>query len=233
LKPIATPGVGVGATTGAVNSPRRVAAAGLPVFLLVLWAAASCVGRTTLESRQQKVGGTSAANARQAKATAGSFMSYITEDTVSPDKLQFSELSAYSPHRNRYVGDWNVVYGAATDHQYLIRLNAATRQIYAINRTREASAVAHQPTEESMTEEAARALALRYLGRLGNDVDSLRLSRARRTNGRPGYTEPNNSQSYVFFYRRETSGGKERFLLVAIDRSTGGLNYYWNPSAAI
>lgn len=235
LKPVAPADGAISAGSSVENNPKRLAVAALPALLLVLWAVGACVGRTVLNNTQQKVGGSAAANARVAKATVGSFLSYITDHRVSPDTLQFSELSAFSPYRNRYVGDWNVVYGTAADQQYLIRLNAATHKIYAINRT-SGTLAASRPAEGVVTQEAAQMIALRYLGRLGNDIDALRLeptNRLSRSYDTPAYSDKESSDSYVFFYRRHTASGQERLLLVAIDRATGGLNYYWNPSAAI
>ncbi|MBC8135352.1 MAG: hypothetical protein H8F28_05615 [Fibrella sp.] len=217
---------------------KRLVVAGLPVALLVAWSVVSLAGRTLHNSLNKSDKQARAASERQAKTVAGSLIGYMTNDSVAPEEMQFSEQATFSMHRNMPVNDWNVVYNTKSGRQYLIRLNSATRQVYAVNliHAEPTPLAIARPVRNKMSESEAQRYALHYLKCLGGDIDSI--SMESRTIHSPA-DEPGESQhigggdAYLFSYRRQISGGGERLVMIAINQETGGIDYYWNPSGAM
>lgn len=238
LKDAQTPSAVTSTVTHDGSPIRRLALAGLPVALIALWCVTAFAGRALDSAFHKKDYRVIAANAQQAKAAAGSLLTVLTDNSVSMDELQFSKQTAFSVNRNRTMDDWSVVYGSESGRQYLIRLNSITHQIYGVNRIKpetEPLAIA-RPAGRQMTAQEAQLLALRYLEQLGTNIDSLTLipdSMSSDTGDSFSSGRPGDRGYYTFSYRRRISESGDRLLKVTIDRVTGELEYYWNPSAAI
>ncbi|MBC7805452.1 MAG: hypothetical protein H7145_04805 [Akkermansiaceae bacterium] len=238
LKSADTQNVSTSAFTHSNGLAKRLVVAGLPVALLAACCLASFTGRTLHNLLHKADAHRVAANASQAKTVAGNLISFLNDDSVSPERLEFSEEPVFSEQHNRFVGDWSVVYRTNQEHQFLIRLSSTTQKVYGINRTRSDSlplAIARPERREIITEEKAQMLALRYLKHLGIDTESISLQPE--STVRTEYEDFQNSEyrgegCYTFAYRRRTFGSKGHTLKVSIDRVTGELHYFWNPSEA-
>ncbi|MBC8141734.1 MAG: hypothetical protein H7Y38_09880 [Armatimonadetes bacterium] len=216
------------------NSARRFVLAGLPLFLLAAWCFASVGARTAQHLLHPAESKTYAKSEAQARTIAASVLSGIAGESVAANRLEFSSQSAFSVRRNAAIQEWNVVADSGANRSYLLRINSRTKVVYGINRVSSVPLAVARPAQESpITPIEARQLAERYLasvlgtyprhalqwdntGATQTDTDSL--------NGDRG--------CFMFTYRYATGSGK-RIVKIGIDRSSGNLSYYWNPSGVI
>jgi hypothetical protein len=163
-----------------------------------------------------------------------------TELTGSPaTATDVSRQCAYSWRRHSMVREWNVMCDSS-EGQYLVRINADSRRIYAINRMdnpatgKGASADSAEPLTEPilMTRTLAEERALKYLQIVG--VPSQGLTQLEFTN--PHYETSSSEEAipqWNFTYRRSVPGLGKRLLKVSINGETGGLEHVWNPVFAL
>jgi hypothetical protein len=123
------------------------------------------------------------------------------------------------------VREWDVIC-SASGSEYLLRINANTKQIFGVNRLAAAEEAASP--EAWCSEATAERRAKRYLGILGIPVDELqpvgRHSDATLEEGAP---------SWSFTYRLEVPGLGKRLLSVSVDAATGNLVCAWTPAFAL
>lgn len=158
----------------------------------------------------------------QARRIARDFCARITGPDHDNHISDMSQQTAFSQRRKTTIREWNVVCSDA-DHEYLLRINADTRQVFGVNRTRTLSA----PTgvEGGVSQAEAEDHAKRYLGMIG--VASADLQPTGKLTVK---TEP--APAWNFTYRYRVPGIGKRILTVSVDSRTGDLLDAWNPASA-
>jgi hypothetical protein len=191
---------------------------------------------THSESASRYFGNMSSDEARQA---ADELCTEITGSTVTT--LDVSRQSAYSWRRQTMVREWNVLCDSSQG-QYLVRINADTKRVYAINRmdsssgpaARTASSRIEPPLTEPivMTRTLAEEQARRYLKIVG--IPSQGLKQLQFMSPQMGMAGSENGvPQWNFTYRRSVPGLGKRLLKVSINGETGGLEHVWNPIYAL
>lgn len=215
----------------------------VPLALLGITCGFSVVQRATASITQptkygQVFGNMSEQEARQA---AIALCSKVTDGQATAKEV--SRQCAYSWRRQTMVREWNVTCDSP-EGQYLIRINADTRRVYAINRLDAPPAIiadgktAPSPASPPLTEpiiisrSLAEVRAKEYLQIVGIPLQGLKQldsSSARfQTEG-----SPDAIPQWNFTFRRSVPGLGERLLKVSINGETGGLEHVWNPVFAM
>lgn len=164
----------------------------------------------------------------QAKQAAIQLCSELTRSEVTVTDI--SRQSAYSWRRHSMVREWNVTCDSSAG-QYLVRINADTRRVYAINRMDTVSApILTEPIFLTKTRAEERALA--YLRIVGVPSEGLtQLNFSNQTMQAAGAEDL--IPRWNFTYRRSVPGLGERLLKVSINGETGRLEHVWNPVFAL
>lgn len=148
--------------------------------------------------------------------------------------------SAYSWRRHEVVREWNVLCDTSNG-QYLLRINAETRRLYAINRmdlppapgVPSSSADTESGSGDDsgpITRQVAAARARQYLRLAG--VDSRGLHQVDAT-ARDAESNGRTASQWNFTFRRPVPGYGERLLKISIDGRNGALEHVWNPINAM
>jgi hypothetical protein len=157
---------------------------------------------------------------------------------------QVSRQCAYSARRQSMVREWNVLCDSS-EGQYLIRINADTRRIYAVNRIDTSSEIASKEVSTSpkapsltepivMTRTVAEERARECLNIVGVSSQGLKsLSCTATQHQAPGTGLKDVVPQWNFTYRRSVPGLGERLLKVSINGETGSLEHVWNPVLAL
>lgn len=203
-------------------------------FSLVQRAAASITHSDTSESQFGSM------NAEQASQAA---VLLCTELTSSPATVvDVSRQCAYSSRHKSMVREWNITCDSSQG-QYLVRINADTQRVYAINRMDtppdktgadgRIDSSALSPDEPiAMTRTVAEGRARQYLQIIGipsKGLTELELKGLQCPSGDPAYIVP----QWNFTFRRSVPGRGKRLLKVSINGETGGLEHVWNPVLAL
>lgn len=148
--------------------------------------------------------------------------------------------SAYSRRRNMVIREWNVVCDTAQG-EYLLRINANTGRVYAINRVGDAvDDVALNDTttinlgddvlnngKPILSRAEAENHARRYLKLLG--ISNAGLSTVAENDSRHDGT----STQWNFTFRRNVPGLGQRLLKISVSGKDGDLEDAWNPVYAL
>ena len=227
LKPIADKTMAVTALTH--DTPRpQVFVAALPIALMVLWGCATFAHRTVGEM----LGTQTKLSRVEAQSVALRVFSNIIPAPVAPDRLEFSAQSVFSVRRNSAVAEWNVLYTNATNRQYSMRINAATKQVYAVNTVESVAvplAVARPASESAISRRDAQQQAQRYLKAFGITDAALAESDAV-MEMEPDFVTGNSDGTYAFTYAQSVPNVGRRIVKIAVNRETGELTHFWNPS---
>ncbi|MBC8103771.1 MAG: hypothetical protein H7Z41_14445 [Cytophagales bacterium] len=167
--------------------------------------------------------------------------------TGSPvTRTDTSRQCAYSWRRHTVVREWNILCDSAQG-QYLVRINADTRRVYAINRMdaplagipnqtgdRDAYETFENPDGDSipMTRGIAEERARQYLQIVGVPSEGLKQMEADPKAGDLCKSDDSAAQ-WNFTYRRAVPGRGQRLLKVSINGTTGNLEHVWNPVLAL
>ena len=208
----------------------------IPLALLGITCGFSLVQRATAaithsDKASNQFGNMSMDDARQA---ASLLCSQLTGSLATATDV--SRQSAYSWRRHSMVREWNVLCDSSQS-QYLVRINADTRRIYAINRMDTASGgdlPMSPPLTEPliMTRTLAEERAQQYLRIVG--VPSKGLIQIEFTD--PHFETGGSDEAvpqWNFTYRRSVPGLGKRLLKVSINGETGALEHVWNPVFAL
>ncbi|MES2464166.1 MAG: hypothetical protein V4671_26690 [Armatimonadota bacterium] len=213
----------------------------LPLALLGVTCGFSLVQRTAAAMTHSKKESVKFGNMTEdeAKRAASLLCSQLTSSPTTAADV--SQQCAYSWRRQTMVREWNVLCDS-NQGRYLVRINADTRRIYAINRMDtvsgdiskgEAATMPQTLTEpiimtRTLAEERARA----YLKIVGVPLNGLK-----QLESIDLQYEPSNSEDAVaqwnFTYRRSVPGFGKRLLKVSVNGATGGLEHVWNPVYAM
>lgn len=184
----------------------------------------------------------------QAKQVADEACTRLTGERAEPTHATYQ--SAYSVQRGAIVREWDIVC-STPGAQYLIRINADTSRVYAVNRLKGTASFPPEsvldtgdgntlpaafPDEESaaaddtdlpprVSRHEAEQQAKRYLGMMGVPSQGLRPVSA-------GSSVKNGAQ-WNFTFRRKVPGMGSRLLKVSIDGQSGALEHLWNPVFAL
>jgi hypothetical protein len=228
------------AATTATRSRRgnRIATffALLPILTLVGLGISAQAQRTIKQQVELAKYGSSSTDAAR---MAGEICSHLLGKTATP--INVSTQTAYSKRRGITIREWNVIC-STVDGQFLLRINAETGHVYAINRIGSTTSDPVSGVDFNMDEEAsvlmgdesvhlsrreAEANARRYLTMLG--VPSRGLE--------PVQNEMSNSLEggllWNFTFRTEGPDSDKRILKVSINGGSGGLEHVWNPSSLL
>jgi hypothetical protein len=177
----------------------------------------------------------------EARKAASVLCSQVTGSSAAVADV--SRQCAYSWRRQTMVREWNVTCNSPQG-QYLVRINADTRRIYAINRMDIPSVAAsdgkttHSELSPSLTEPIimTRTLAeerakeyLRIVGVPSKGLNEMELTQPEFQPAGSGDGVP----QWNFTYRRSVPGYGKRLLKVSINGETGGLEHVWNPVYAM
>lgn len=214
------------------NPARRLAVVALPLALLAAWCLASLGERTVqcllhpaeIQDRAQ--------SKAQAQTVAASVLRGIGDTPLAANELQFSTQTAFSVRRNTAIHEWNVVADSGENKQYLLRINAHTKVVYGINRVSSSPLAIARPAQNvAVSPEEARRLAGHYLQSIaGGDKNPLLVWENTGFVNTDSSAVDSDGNSYIFTCHRSKAGGNKRLIKIGVDRQTGDLSYYWNPS---
>ena len=167
-----------------------------------------------------------------------------TELTGSPASVaDVSRQCAYSWKRQIMVREWNVLCDSSQG-QFLVRINADSRRVYAINRmdatssavpdgSKTADGAIFKPQEElPVSQTLAEERAREYLRIVGVPSKGLTQMQFRNQHIQaPGSDEA--ASQWNFTYRRSVPGLGKRLLKVSVNGETGTLEHVWNPVLAL
>lgn len=227
-------GIEVSSGKGTPANRRALLLASSPLLLM----AAACVfavgQRQVMERLNDKPFGL--LSRTEAKQVADEACTRLTGETSIPTQATYQ--SAYSDQRGDIVREWDVIC-STPGAQYLLRINADTRRVYAVNRLTEAVDFAEEPASSTADETAAEIQdmlprvsrqeaeqqAKRYLGMMGVPAKGLKpiLAGGSATGG----------QQWNFTFQRNVPGKGSRLLKVSIDGHSGALEHLWNPVLAL
>lgn len=208
------------------DAPKRLAVVALPAVLLAAWCLASWGTRTAGELLHPDE------DRREAQTVAASVLRGVTATSVASADLQYSTQTAFSVRRNAPVSEWSVTTGGGANTRFAVRINSYTKKVYAINRIQTASLAIARPAQagDGISPDAARRLAWQYLQTMGVSAQTISTDTNAASEGEllrlDGETD-----LYLFTYRHAVSGLGDRLIKIGVDRETGELAYFWNPSA--
>lgn len=215
------------------ESPKgRLMVAAMPLALLALWCLASLGERTAQYLLHPAESQNLAKSQAQARKVAASVLRAVEGDPATANGLQFSTQSAFSVRRNAAIHEWNVTANSGENRHYLLRINARTKIVYAINRVSAVPLAMARPAEAgTITQDQARELARHYLQTItGDKRDRSVVWDNVGTMEGDATVQTDDSVSYIFTCRHYVSGGDNGLIKIGVDRQTGDLSYYWNPS---
>jgi hypothetical protein len=170
---------------------------------------------------------------------AGEICSHILGKTATP--INVTTQTAYSKRRGTTIREWNVIC-STVDGQFLLRINAETGHVYAINRI---GSISSDPVsgldlnsdeempvvmgEESahLSRREAEANARRYLTMLGVPSRGLEPVQNELSNSLEG------GPLWNFTFRTDGPDSGRRILKVSINGGSGNLEHVWNPSSLL
>jgi hypothetical protein len=209
----------------------------LPIGLLV-FAGISAQAKRTIQAQVDVLRfGTSDADAAK---IAAEVCSQVLGTAAKP--VAVTTQSAYSVRRNVNIREWNVVC-TTPDGQYLLRINAETKHVYAINRIgnvntdpingmdNSSSKEIPEPAPEILAGDAhtrlsrdeAEVNARRYLQMLG--VSDRAIEPVQDQKSYDGVRGP----LWNFTFRNATPGVGRRLVKVSVNGDSGDLEHVWNP----
>ena len=192
-----------------------------PLALLGVWCAGTMIQRTVSEHSAGKTFGTM--SQRDAGQVATTLCTQLTGQ--APRTQDASSQSAYSRRRGTTIHEWNVLCDT-NEGEYLLRINADTQKVYAINRMETEASTASE-TEGTVSAKEAEAKATAYLRVLG--VSQKGLTLVYKSSEKDATTDG----QWNFTYRRFVPGVGARLLKVSISGKDGGLEHIWNPVCAL
>lgn len=235
------------ATPGGVAAPNRPARfAGaqrgnlafclVPVVLLGASCAGAAIQRTVCNSDDQRFGHMSRTDACQ---VAGSVLSRL--GGITPSTCDTSTQSAYSVRRQAVVREWSAVC-ATPDGEYLLRMNADTQRVYAINRmddgtTEDENAGASdgsaplsvfEPSDYRISHAEAERRARDYVSVIGMSPGDLHV-----VNGR-SHPESETASEFLepewnFTFQNHKARKTRHLVTISVRSSDGKLEHLWNP----
>lgn len=233
------------AENGSVGSPKRhtalrgmginrspLAVTLIPLALLFITCGLSAVHRATAAITHPEPTGPYGGRmtADEASQDANSLCSRFTG---APSTIKdVSEQSAYSWRRHTIVREWNVLCDSANG-EYLMRINADTKRVYAINRM-DLPAAQGTPDDDGgpISRAIAEQRARQYLNLIGIPSETLKPIR----DSDVDHPVPTSSQAipqWNFTYRHHVPGLGDRLLKVSVNGESGGLEHVWNPVSAM
>ena len=246
--------------TGAIGGALRTAPANrrnliitsLPLALFALVCVVSFVARAAAPGAagldRRTFGKTTRA---EATTIARSVLHEMTGET--PEAVEVSTQTAFAHRRAETVREWNVLFDTPGG-RYLLRLNAETGTVYAVNRLN----VGSRPRDTGgagVSRRQAETRARAYLGLLGVPTRELTLlpeanrlmpdpghPARRRVSGSAGAGGDADANAegyddgtglYNFTYRRPVPGLGSRLLKISVNRANASLEHVWNPVSAL
>jgi len=224
---------------------QRLAIVGMPMALVAAFCLFSLAQRTVqgfVDDHTAKK--TNQMTMSDAKRIAGSMCLNVTGHTTK--ELEVSQQAAFSLRRNGPVREWEVLCDAGEGRRYLVRINARTHTIYAINRvdTPASSLAIARPSlphtsQNELPIEVSQARAKQYLRTCGIPTEGLQFLPD--TDGIAALAKENEEVHYensrddvqCFTYKHYVPGIGMRMLKVGVNRYTGELEHLWNPVAAL
>lgn len=154
------------------------------------------------------------AEPKQAQQAARDYCTQIVGDDAHVKEV--SQQITFAQRGQRPVRVWDIVCNSpAGGGEYLLRINADTKQVFGVNRLTDLQAAS---SEEGCSQAMAEDRAKRYLGLLG--IPAHRLQRV------PSHGAPlckRRPASWSFTYRHTEPGRKKYALSVSVDATTGNL----------
>jgi len=218
----------------------------LPVLLLVGAGISAQASRAIKQQVERTKYGFSSGDAMQ---VAASVCSQVLGKTAKP--VIATSQTAYSKRRGITVCEWTVVC-STSEGQYILRINADTHQVYAINRISDGSVdpisgleiagmtppSVYAPTDEEdivtgeaetkMSRREAEANARRYLSLLGVSSKQIEPVSNDKSYGTTG------SMLWNFTYQTQLSPQDSKHIVkVSINGGDGNLENVWNPSSLL
>ncbi len=251
-------------------SPTSGGTKRFPIFALapVAVLAVACVGAATQRAVAHRAG-----QARALSASAQTPFGKISDndarriaDTACSEMtgapaatLDATRQTAYSSRRRETVREWNVICNTPAA-VYLVRINANTGKIYAINRMGEggmdnADALARLQGDIRSPEAAETVSSSDSVGACTDDAQAQAVARVRKTTAEAqarrflqvaGVPEKglrpisegvscgtHQDAQWNFTYRRHVPGLGNRLVKVSVDGTSGQLAHMWNPVSAM
>jgi hypothetical protein len=156
------------------------------------------------------------------------------ELTGSPSRVRDATLqSAFSRQRGALVQEWGMLCETGAG-EYLLRMNATTGRVYAINhltgQSEPSSAVSERAADATdrplLTRQEAEAEARRYLGLLGVSTRDMKPISEEADEG-------DTPEQWNFTFQREVPGMGPRLLKISVNGKNGNLEDAWNPVYAL
>jgi hypothetical protein len=158
-----------------------------------------------------------------------------------PTITDASTQSAYSVRRKSIVREWSVLC-SAPDGEYLLRINADTRRVYAINRMddnnlvggdgKNIMAYSNHNNPGILSHREAELRARDYASLIGISPSSLTLIVDHVHQNDPTAYDSNEPE-WNFTFRRVTGASASHLVTVSIRSKDGRLEHMWNPVFSI
>lgn len=192
----------------------------VPLFVVFTFCLLALVQRAVRAATEKPFGNVSPSEAQQ---IANDYCTQITGGPVHTGEA--SQQRAFSRRRQTIVREWDVVCNTG-NAEYLLRINADTKQIFGVNRLTTSDPASD--AEHLYSTAQAEVLAKRYLTILGVPVHQLQP-----VNKHAKALADAQTGSCSFTYRLAVKGLGKRLLSVSVDSTTGRLVCAWTPAYAL